>query len=184
MAIADAQYGASTMRFARLLLAGLVAVTIAAVVWRRGEAIGPLITGIAVVVDGDSLIIGNDPVRLAGIDAPELGQSCTGRDNVEWACGLEARQELERRIGDAPVSCRQIKIDPYDRIVATCTAATGGDLAAEMVRSGYALADARDGRHLRDETSARIAGKGMWSGSFQTPWEWRAQELERQGGCC
>jgi endonuclease YncB( thermonuclease family) len=172
------------MRSARFLLIGLVSVTILAVVWRRGEAVGPLITGHVVVVDGDSLSIGKSPVRLAGIDAPELGQSCTGPGNVEWECGLEAKRELARRIGDEPVSCRQIKIDPYDRIVATCTAANGSDLSAEMVRAGYALADGRDRRYLEHEASARIAGKGMWSGSFQTPWEWRTQTLERKDGCC
>ena len=95
------------------MLVGLVAATFAAVLWRRGEAVGPLITGHAVVMDGDSLRVGKDPVRLAGIDAPELGQSCTGPGNVEWQCGLEARRELAGRIGDEPVSCRQIKIDPY-----------------------------------------------------------------------
>jgi endonuclease YncB( thermonuclease family) len=173
---------AGTMRSARFLLIGLVSVTILAVVWRRGEAVGPLITGHVVVVDGDSLSIGKSPVRLAGIDAPELGQSCTGPGEVEWACGREAKRELARRIGGEPVSCRQIKIDPYDRIVAICTASNGDDLSAEMVRAGYALADGRDRRYLEHEASARIAGKGMWSGSFQTPWEWRARMLERD--CC
>jgi endonuclease YncB( thermonuclease family) len=172
------------MRSTRLLLVGLLAVAIAALVWRRGEAVGPLIAGHVVVVDGDSLSIGNKSVRLAGIDAPELGQSCTRPDNTEWGCGLEAKRELARRIGDDPVSCRQIEIDPYDRIIAICTAANGSDLAAEMVRSGYALADARDGLYLQDEAPARTARKGMWSGSFRPPWEWRARELERQDGCC
>ena len=172
------------MNSARFVLIGLVAVTVAAALWRRGEAVEPVITGHAVVVDGDSLRIGQHAVRLAAIDAPELGQSCTGPGNVEWACGLEAKRQLAGRIGDKPVSCRQMKIDPYDRIVAICTAANGGDLSAEMVRSGYALADGRDGRHLEDEASARIAGKGMWSGSFQTPWEWRTWRLEREDRCC
>jgi endonuclease YncB( thermonuclease family) len=172
------------MNSTRFLLIGLISVTAAAVLWRRGEAVGPVITGHAVVVDGDSLNIGKDPVRLAGIDAPEFGQTCTGPGNVEWQCGFEAKRELARRIGDKPVSCRQIKIDSFDRIVAICTAENGDDLSAEMVRSGYALADGRDRRYIQDETSARIASKGMWSGSFQTPWEWRAQMLEREDGCC
>lgn len=34
------------------------------------------------VVDGDSLVIGNDRIRLHGIDAPELGQRCEGRQCV------------------------------------------------------------------------------------------------------
>jgi endonuclease YncB( thermonuclease family) len=167
------------------LLVGLISATVLAALWRHGEAAGPAITGHAVVLDGDSLRIGDNPVRLAGIDAPELGQPCTGPTNVDWPCGLEAKRELVERIGGNPVSCRQITIDAYDRIVATCMAASGADLAAEMVRSGYALADGRDRRYIQDEASARIARKGMWSGSFQTPWEWRIQTLEREDdGCC
>jgi endonuclease YncB( thermonuclease family) len=172
------------MRFVRFLLVALVSIAIAVVVWRRGEALGPLITGHAVVADGDSLSIGEDRIRLAGIDAPELGQQCTAPHNVEWACGLAAKRELERRIGDGAVSCRQLRIDPYDRIVAICTTSDGSDLSAEMARSGHALADGRDRRYLPEEASARMAGRGMWSGSFQTPWEWRMQALEQQDGCC
>jgi endonuclease YncB( thermonuclease family) len=167
-----------------LLLIGLVSATVAAALWRHAEGAGPVITGHAVVVDGDSLRIGGHAIRLAGIDAPELGQSCTGPSNDEWACGLEAKQRLGRLIGDGLVSCRQIELDPYNRIVAKCTAADGGDLAAGMVRTGYALPNGGDPRYLREERLARNAGAGMWSGSFQIPWEWRTQELERQDGCC
>jgi endonuclease YncB( thermonuclease family) len=167
-----------------LLLIGLVSVTVAAALWRHAEAAGPVIAGHAVVMDGDSLRIGDDAIRLAGIDAPELGQSCTGPGNVGWACGLEAKRQLAERIGDKPVSCRQIKIDLYDRIVAICTTANGDDLSAAMARSGYALPDGSDPRYKAEETFARSAGAGMWSGSFQIPWEWRMHELERQDGCC
>jgi endonuclease YncB( thermonuclease family) len=172
------------MNSARFLLIGLVSVTVAAALWRHAAPAAPVITGHAVVVDGDSLRIRDDAIRLAGIDAPELGQSCTGPDNVEWACGLEAKRRLAERIGDRPVSCRQIKIDPYDRIVAICTTANGDDLSAAMTRSGYALPDGGDPRYRAEETFARSAGAGMWSGSFQIPWEWRTQELERQNDCC
>ena len=168
------------MNSSPFLLIGLISVAVVAALWRHAEAAGPVITGHAVVVDGDSLRIGNDPVRLAGIDAPELGQSCTGPSNVEWECGLEAKRQLAGRIGNKPVSCRQIKIDSYDRIVAICTTANGDDLSAEMVRSGYALTGGGDHRYIQEETLARSAGAGMWSGSFRIPWEWRTQELERE----
>jgi endonuclease YncB( thermonuclease family) len=132
----------------------------------------------ATVVDGDTLHIGRVSIRLAGIDAPELGQTCRRPDNVAWDCGLDARRMLAQKIGDAPVSCSQLYSDVYDRVFAICTASNGDDLSAAMVSSGYALADGRDQRYLTEETAARLAGKGMWSGSFQTPWEWRARQLE------
>jgi endonuclease YncB( thermonuclease family) len=171
------------MNPARFFLVGLISVTAAAMFWRSGGAVEPAMMGEVVVVDGDSLRIGEYAVRLAGIDAPELGQSCTGPGNIEWECGREARRELARQIDAKPVSCRDITIDEYDRIVATCTSASGADLSAGMVRSGYALADGRAPRYVEDEASARVAGKGMWAGSFQTPWEWRAERLEPDD-CC
>jgi len=47
-----------------------------------------------------------------------------------------------------------------------------------MVDAGYALAVGSDKLYVAEEKAARIAGKGMWSGSFQTPWEWRAQQRD------
>jgi len=51
-------------------------------------------------------------------------------------------------------------------------------ISALMVRSGYALAIGRKRQYLVEEAAAQVAGAGMWSGSFQTPWEWRARQLE------
>jgi endonuclease YncB( thermonuclease family) len=132
----------------------------------------------AVVMDGATLLIRTVGIRLAGIDAPGLGQRCVGTDNIEWACGLDARRVLAEKIGNGPVSCRQLHFDSHERVIATCVASQGDDLSAAMVRSGYALADGRDPRYLAEEAAARLAGKGLWSGSFQTPWEWRAQQRD------
>jgi len=140
----------------------------------------PEIKGRAVVGDGDTVLIGKDTIRLAGIDAPELGQKCRRTGDIEWDCGLDARRMLAAMIGDRPVSCRQLHFDPYGRILATCAASNGDDLAAAMVHSGYALADGRDQLYLAEEKAARLGGKGLWSGSFQTPWEWRAERREAE----
>lgn len=134
----------------------------------------------AIVVAGDTLLISDVSIRLAGIDAPELGQRCTSPGKGQWDCGLDAKRMLSEVIGGKPVSCRQLYIDAYERLFATCAASNGNDLSAAMVRSGYALADGRDHRYLAEETAARTAGKGIWSGSFQTPWEWRAQQPDAE----
>ena len=40
-------------------------------------------------------------------------------------------------------------------------------------------------RYKEEEKEARLSGKGMWSGSFQTPWEWRAQQPDpRENQIC
>ena len=134
-----------------------------------------------VVLGGGTLLIRTVTIKLAGIDALELGQKCMGRGNIEWECGLHAKRALAEKIGDGPVSCRELQIDAYGRPSATCAASSGEDLAAAMVRSGYALACGQ--RYLEEEKAARSAGKGMWSGSFQTPWEWRALQPDPPETC-
>jgi endonuclease YncB( thermonuclease family) len=136
----------------------------------------------ALVIEGDTLLIRGVSVRLAGADAPELGQTCLTADKTEWACGLDAKHVLIEKIGAGKITCDELHIDPYDRIFATCSASGEGDLSAAMVRSGYALAWGQ--RYLDEEDIARHAGSGMWSGSFETPWEWRAKQPDEDRKSC
>lgn len=133
------------------------------------------------VLDGDTLLIRTVSIKLDGIDALELKQKCIATNEVEWDCGLQAKRALIEEIGHGPVSCRQLQIDAYGRLAATCAASNGKDLAAAMVRSGYAVACGQ--RYLQEEKAAQLAGRGMWSGSFQTPWEWRAQQPDSPETC-
>ena len=59
-------------------------------------------------------------------------------------------------------------------MVAVCTAA-GVDVAEWMVRRGYALDWPKysDGYYAKAQDRARAAKLGMWTGSFDQPWEWR-----------
>jgi endonuclease YncB( thermonuclease family) len=59
--------------------------------------------------------------------------------------------------------------------VATCS--VGQDIGAEMVRQGWALDYERfsDGRYAAQQLEAEQAERGLWSGSFIPPWEWRAR---------
>jgi endonuclease YncB( thermonuclease family) len=131
-----------------------------------------------IVIDGKTLLIEEVRIRLAGIDAPELGQRCRGQTNIEWPCGLAAKRMLAGKIGGKRVSCRKLHLDESDHPTATCVASSGDDLSAAMVRAGYALAVGPDHQYLAEEAAARVAGAGMWLGSFQTPWEWRAQQFD------
>jgi endonuclease YncB( thermonuclease family) len=144
------------------------------------SAEGSDIDDYAIVVDGDTLLIREVSIGLAGIDAPELGQKCRSSGNVEWDCGLDAKRVLTEKIDRKPVSCRELYFHADGRVFATCAASNGDDLSAAMVYSGYALVDGRDRRYMAEETAAHIAGKGLWSGSFQTPWEWRAQQRDSE----
>ncbi len=48
------------------------------------------ITGKPRVIDGDTIEIAGQRIRLHGIDAPEADQTCVAR-NQQWPCGRNAR---------------------------------------------------------------------------------------------
>ncbi|HEV7255548.1 MAG TPA: thermonuclease family protein [Mesorhizobium sp.] len=123
------------------------------------------------VHDGDTLTVAGERVRLIGIDAPELKQTCR-RQNGDYPCGRVSRDALVALIGGRDVSCRADKRDRYRRLLGRCHAG-GTDLNAELIRSGWAVAYGAEYRDL--EAGARAKGEGLWAGSFETPRDWRTR---------
>ncbi len=148
----------------------LAAITFAA----RNLGLLPEETGRFTAIDGDSLRKDGTDYRLHAIDAPELFQTCWGRDGAEYACGRAARDELRRLIGNATVTCQVLDTDRYGRSVSECSAGNV-NLNDAMVRSGWAVAYTRHGLdHLATQEDARAAKRGIWQGRFETPEAWRA----------
>lgn len=135
------------------------------------------ISGAATVIDGDTLEIEGRRVRLFGIDAPELGQTCS-RDGETWACGEEASSQLRALAGAAPVNCRGDELDQYDRLVAICS--TGAlELNRTMVTEGWATAFRQySSAYVADETRARARRQGLWDSTFALPAEYRIAQAE------
>ena len=52
------------------------------------------ISGTALIVDGDTVTISGNKIRLNGIDTPEKDQTCR-RAGVTWRCGYEATETLK-----------------------------------------------------------------------------------------
>lgn len=133
------------------------------------------VTGEALVIDGDTLQVATERVRLHGIDAPERKQVC-GSGPVAWPCGRMAADGLQAAIKSQPVRCVGNKRDRYGRLLAVCHAGPV-DLNAAMVQAGWALAYRRYAKdYVPQEIEARSESRGMWRGAFDAPWNWRKGE--------
>lgn len=140
-----------------------------------------IISGRPRVSDGDSLEFPNRRVRLFGIDAFERGQKCEDKEGRRFPCGHVAMRALESMVRGKVVECEVRAIDSYERAVSVCRIGRT-DLAAELVREGYAVAYRRYSRaYIVLEREARAAGRGAWSGTFEDPWEWRQRNLSADG---
>lgn len=130
------------------------------------------LSGQARVVDGDSLVVAGERVRLHGIDAPELKQRCdvSGRN---WACGAWAKDALTQIIGQGVLRCEAQDRDRYGRTVARCSV-SGRDVGAEMVRAGAAVAFTRYSTdYVGLEAAAKNEARGLWSGAVTAPGDYR-----------
>lgn len=101
-------------------------------------AIAGQFAGRASVVDGDTIEIHSERIRISGIDAPESDQICYGPSGRSWRCGQRAALMLADYLGTGPVSCTTEGQDWYGRWLAKCTA-HGRDLGEWLVRNGWAV---------------------------------------------
>jgi endonuclease YncB( thermonuclease family) len=128
--------------------------------------------GSASAVDGDTIRLAGERVRLVGLDAPELAQSCTGADGRQWGCGTAARRLMRQLLARGEVTCTPQGYDRYDRVLARCSAG-GADLGAAVVGAGLAVAD---GGYLAEQAAAQGRKAGIWAGSFTPPAQWRREQ--------
>lgn len=148
-------------------------VSVAAALLIAGAAVaGP--DGRISVVDGDTIRVGGETVRLFGIDAPEVEQTCRRPGGEVWRCGDWARREVRRLFEGKRARCDAIEFDQYGRTVATC-AVGGTDMGETLVASGYARAYLRySDRYLETEKAAVVTGRGIFGSDMAAPEAFRA----------
>lgn len=131
------------------------------------------IVGSAFVADGDTLTIAGTRIRLIDIDAPELEQMCLDAQGRDWPCGRQASAQLRSRVRGHDLRCQPKSIDKYGRTLATCTLPDGTDVNAWMVQQGLAVTSGFANVYGVQQDEAKSARRGLWSGSFTPPREWR-----------
>ena len=141
----------------------------------------PVLQGrVSKILGGDKIIVNGMPVRLYGIAAPVLGQSCTDAHNRGYDCGYIAARKLQEIIGSDPVSCKIMNKNNQGDLMAACSVASF-DIGAVMVEAGCAIALPQiTPIYVPYEQKARTAKEGLWEGQFQAPWEWQAQQKQIQ----
>lgn len=151
------------------------AVMALALIAGAGQGGAAEIVGRATVIDGDTIEVRGERIRLWGIDAPEAGQPCTDATGETYRCGQQAAFALADWLGPRNITCEVRDTDRYGRKVAVCSDGET-DLGAWLVERGWAL-DYRQyskGAYAGQEQTAQQARAGIWGGTFTAPWDWRA----------
>ncbi len=155
---------------------GLALVLALAALPARAAPAGPLER----VIDARTIVVAGETVRLFGILVLGLDEICEA-GGKPYPCGRIARTGLMDLVAGAEVSCDLVSGEGTTPLVARCRAG-GFDLSANMVHTGWALADRRAGTaFVAIEEKARAAGRGLWRGTFTPPAEWRDGSGESGG---
>ncbi|MBD8907213.1 thermonuclease family protein [Methylorubrum zatmanii] len=126
------------------------------------------VSGAATVIDGATLAIGGQRLRLHGIDAPDLDQTCFDARERGYACGRVAAEALAARIAGGTVACEARATMADGTATALCRLGAD-DLAAWMVGNGYAVADRGSATYLAEDQRAWGRRLGLWAGVFELP---------------
>ncbi|MGI9502278.1 MAG: thermonuclease family protein, partial [Geminicoccaceae bacterium] len=124
------------------------------------------------VIDGDTLEIRGERIRLFAIDAPELGQPWWDSEGHEEDAGQSAKDALATLVEGKRLAVKVLREDQYRRSVAVVKV-DGRDIARSMVSQGWAFASPGSKRYRRSEMSARRKRRGFWQGDVTMPWDYK-----------
>ena len=140
-----------------------------------------IILGTAKVIDGDTIKINKEKIRLMGIDAPEKKQKCEKiwlsihflSFKKQYPCGEISTNKLKKKINNKHIVCKWTNKDRYNRLIAECFK-DKMNINDWMIRNGLAVAYRKySKKYVAQENFARREKLGLWSGTFEMPWDWR-----------
>lgn len=97
--------------------------------WVQHEIKNRILEGKCWVEDGDTIYIGENSIRIFGIDAPELDRPY----------GQQSKWKMVELVKGQVIKAVLTGEGSYERYVARCYLPDGRDIAAEMVKAGLAL---------------------------------------------
>ncbi|MEZ5933975.1 MAG: thermonuclease family protein [Alphaproteobacteria bacterium] len=168
---ADHVEGAAVM--ALILLGPSLAMGLANGFWEGLRIEWRQLQGRPRVVDGDTIELRGERIRLFGIDAPELGQPWWDQDGREQDAGQSAMDALAILVEGRRLAVKVLREDKYQRSIAIVKV-DGSDIARSLVSQGWAFASPGSSRYRRTENAARRRRRGFWQGEVMMPWDFRA----------
>ena len=124
------------------------------------------------IIDGDTIHIKSNKIRLHGIDAPETKQTCK-IGNEEWYCGKQSTKELKKLINKQNVECVINDVDVYNRYIAICYI-DEININQWMVKNGWAIAYRYYSKdYINEEEYADDNKLGIWKSKFIEPYLYR-----------
>jgi endonuclease YncB( thermonuclease family) len=143
--------------------------------WWPLERPASTISGRAIIVDGDTIDVRGERIRILDIDAPESDQPCRRSDGNAVQCGQLASRALTQLIGAYQVTCDVFRHDRYGRWLGRCSVAEQ-DIARWLARMGLAVPYRDCACVVIRALSfyAQVQELGIWSTNFAMPWDWRA----------
>lgn len=146
------------------------------------------VEGRASALSGSLISLGGRKIRLAGIEAPDLDQTCSKPGNKRWRCGESAREGLARLLSSRRISCELTGKSSADIEEGRCHSGDD-DIAAQLVKLGHVFAESGMFATYRSlERDAEDQQVGLWSSDAERPTSWRARLWEEAkqaapGGC-
>ncbi len=137
------------------------------------------ISGLAIVVDGDTIKINGEKIRFSGIDAPESyykgkEQICM-KEEEKIACGKLSKNFLIKKINNQKIMCQiEAKTDRYNRKLGECFV-NNQSLSRILVKNGFAFDYPRYSKKKfsKEQEYAKNNNLGLWNMKFEFPWDFR-----------
>ncbi|WP_207481489.1 thermonuclease family protein [Arenibaculum pallidiluteum] len=136
--------------------------------------------GTASALEGDVLSLNGTRIRLSGIDAPDLGQTCNIGGGREYDCGEVARRTLAAILDGRQIECILSGPAASDGMRSGSCRSEGKSIAGAMVVRGWAFAAIKlSHEFVALQATAQSRKAGMWAGRVDAPWVWRSLKLQK-----